>query len=181
MISVRPAHIRDLGTVLDWLNKEDIWRLDSPEPYTRRTRQQFAPQWQTLVDGGTAFIIEFRGRPVGHMGWVRHTEELGEFYIVIGETDAWGLGIGRSAMEALFRLAAGRGLAGLFGRVLGNNPRALAFFRKMGFTPCGHTRNYFTRDQQSFDLHWVKRSLKPADPGPQLNAADPVGVELSEG
>ncbi len=156
---IRTAAIADRDTVLKWINNEVVWAVDSPDPYQTKSREEFGPSWREIVDMGSAWIMEVDDKPVGHLGWVPQRQAVGEFYIVIGEPDYWGMGYGRQAMEWMLSEAALRELKALYGRVLGHNIGALKFFTAMGFDQISKDRDFFERDGAMHDLHWIARKV----------------------
>ena len=175
-MEIRAAAYDDATAVLAWVNDKLIWCLDNPEPYEEKSLAVFAKQWSAIVDQQQVFIIEQDAQAVGHMGWVVQAPEIAEFYIVIGEPQAWGKGLGRAAMELMFQRAAEAGLRALYGRVLGENRRALEFFQSLGFALTGVTENYYQRQQVSYDLHWVTRLLTPDTAITDLLSFQPVNA-----
>jgi RimJ/RimL family protein N-acetyltransferase len=163
LMRIRSAAVADSATVLNWVNSEEVWAVDNPEPYRRKSQDEFDPSWHSVVKTGSAWMMEIDNQPVGHFGWVPQPTDVGEFYIVIGETDYWGMGYGRSAMEWMLSEAALRKLRALYGRVLGHNQNALKFFEKLGFDHVLKDRNYFERYGSKQDLHWIVRNLSSSN------------------
>lgn len=156
-LHIRPAEIDDQDVVLQWMNKEEVWAMDSPEPFREST--DIESQWSDLIGLASAWMIDIEGAPIGHFGWVPHAKGLGEFYIVIGEQDHWGKGLGRGAMHWMLGTARRRKMSALYGRVLGHNVAALRFFNHCGFQPLAKTENYFRRNGELHDLHWIVHTL----------------------
>lgn len=158
-VNIRRARYDDVETILAWSNNRAIWMVDNPADYQPRSLAEFKPQWQTLVDHGTTWVIELEGVAVGHLGWIQHAPEICEFYIILGEPSALGRGIGREAMTWMLYEARARGLDVLYGRVLGNNPHALRFFNRLGFELIGRSEQYFERGGIAHDLLWLQADL----------------------
>ena len=159
LLQIRRAEIDDRDVVLSWMNNEELWAVDNPEPFSNKSAEEFDPSWNGLVSLSSTWIIDVADVSIGHLGWVPLTEEIGEFYIVIGDKTYWRKGIGRRAMAWMLATAKHRQLTALYGRVLGHNATALNFFRLCGFKPIARTENFFERDGLSHDLHWIAHSL----------------------
>ena len=103
----------DLATYLRWVNQPEIWRVDNSGPYVVRTEATFRDQWRRIVDWQRSWIVAVDGRDIGYIGFVSGDQDelTDEFFIVIGELDAWGRGYGTRAMRWLMQTAQGLGLA----------------------------------------------------------------------
>lgn len=155
----------DLDRYLLWVNQRAIWRVDNPGPYEVRTRESFGAQWLKIVAWRRSWIIEVSGEPIGYVGFVSDDADrlTDEFFIVIGETSRWGEGHGGAAMRWLFKKAEALGLTQLTGQVLGNNERALGFYRTLGFDVTGQGEPRFERDGAWFETIHIARTVTTAD------------------
>ena len=161
-INLRRAVVDDAATVLAWMNDERIWRMDNPAPYQPRALPEFEKQWARMVGEQTVWMLEVQDEPVGHMGWVHQGSTVAEFYIVIGEPDRWGEGLGREAMQMMVDAGLRDRLHVLYGRVLGENQRARSFFASLGFRDLYVSADFYERDGRSHDLYWVALDLHKA-------------------
>lgn len=133
--------------------------MDNPDPFSNKTEEQFDPSWAELVSLPSTWMIDVDDTPIGHLGWVPHAERIGEFYIVIGDTSYWRQGFGKKAMRWMLTTAKRRRMRALYGRVLGHNTKALQFFQRCGFDPVAKSENYFERNGETHDLHWIAHRL----------------------
>ena len=156
---IRSATITDAEIVLNWSNNKALWAVENPGAYAPKDIEEFQPQWQAIVAQQSAWIIEIENAAVGHIGWVSHAASVYEFYIVLADPSASGRGIGQASMHWLFEEAEAQGLTALYGRVLGNNPRALNFFSQLGAVELGRSENYFERGGMTHDLIWIRFDL----------------------
>ena len=159
LLQIRRAEIDDREAVLRWMNTEEVWAMDNPEPFSNKTAQEFHPSWSKLVTLSSTWMIDVDDCSVGHFGWVPHARNIGEFYIVIGDKTYWRKGLGKEAMRWMLAKAKLQDMSALYGRVLGHNKNAMQFFQYCGFVPIATSENYFTRDGETHDLHWIAHSL----------------------
>lgn len=153
----------DLSQYLSWVNQREIWEVDNSGPYEIRTPESFSDQWKKIVGWRRSWILELDdGRDIGYVGFVsdERDELTDEFFIVIGEVDEWGKGYGRAAMEWLFEQAKNLGLSKVTGQVLGNNSRALTFYKTLGFRVVGEQDARFERGGRSYATLLIEKSLE---------------------
>lgn len=103
-------------------------------------------------------VADVGGQAIGYAaGWsVLDQCELGNVAVAAG----WrGLGIGRSLVEEIMRLAAGRGVRELFLEVRPSNPVAQSLYESLGFVVVGRRRNYYMQPME--DALVMRRELPP--------------------
>jgi len=86
------------------------------------------------------FIIEVDGVSVGQVGFsdINKDDKNAELYIVIGEKDYWGKGIGTKAIEFIHDYAFNKlRLHKINLSVHSNNSRAIALYKKIGYQVVG--------------------------------------------
>lgn len=152
---------RDIQTYLDWVNQGAIWEVDNSGPFEERTTETFAVQWMNIVAWKRSWFIMLEGREIGYVGFVSDDEDglTDEFFIVIGETSEWGKGYGKAAMTWLFDAARAQGLPRVTGQVLGNNVRALRFYKSLGFVVLGEQDPTFERNGETFRTLLIEKNL----------------------
>ncbi len=151
----------DIQIYLDWVNQESIWEVDNSGPFETRTAESFAAQWMNIVGWKRSWFIMLQGREIGYIGFVSDDGDdlTDEFFIVIGETGEWGKGHGKTAMAWLFDVARKKGLPRVTGQVLGNNVRALRFYKSLGFTVVGQQDPTFERNGETFRTLLIEKTL----------------------
>jgi RimJ/RimL family protein N-acetyltransferase len=156
---IRGATPDDAHVVLTWLNKKEIWLVDNPNPHKTKTYQQFAPQWQDLLDNHAVWMLVVGEQIVGQVGWISESPDRAEFFITIGEGSARGKGYGQLGMNWLEQQAAKVGLSCLVGKVLGNNVHAQGFFRHLGYELAGALENRIERNGDVYPLYFFEKRL----------------------
>ena len=151
----------DLSLYLRWVNQKEIWEVDNAGPFEIRTSDSFSDQWRRIVAWRRSWMMELEGRAIGYIGFVSDVEDglTNEFFIVIGEVSEWGKGHGVVAMAWLFQTAKQLGLNKLMGQVLGNNERALAFYKNLGFVIVGEQEPRFTRNGKTYATLLIEKEL----------------------
>ncbi len=77
--------------------------------------------------------VLYDDQPVGVFGIKNVADAAGEYWGYIGEKQLWGVGIGRWMMQIALTKATRMGLRRLWLRVLPDNERAIALYRKFAF------------------------------------------------
>ncbi len=160
-MNFRLFKLDDLSLYLRWVNQKEIWEVDNSGPFEVRTPESFFDQWQKIVSWQRSWIINVDGGDIGYIGFISDAEDqlTNEFFIVIGETSVWGKGHGRTAMAWLFEKAKDLGLDALTGQVLGNNERALAFYKRMGFRVIAEQEPRFERNGTTYATLLIEKKL----------------------
>lgn len=144
----------DLELYLRWVNQKAIWEVDNSGPYEFRTPELFHDKWKEILAANHSYMIIKDDREIGYIG-LFYEENLGltsEFFIVIGETDEWGKGHGKVAMDWLVQHAKQNDLSQLLATVLGNNERAQKFYRSLGFKWIKEKEDPYERNGKSYRL-----------------------------
>lgn len=109
----------------------------SPE----RQRDEIAdPSWAVLLAVDGPEIVGYAQIAPGHGAL-----EIKRFYVA---PTRHGRGVAQLLMDAVVRSAAARGAGALWLSVWDQNPRAIAFYRKVGFTETGVTTFEFGSETQ---------------------------------
>ena len=106
MISYKRVRLRrvepdDYPLIQRWQNHPEVFRwMDYDEPFTLEDIRESESR---AVREGYPFVIEADGRPIGRIGLnqIRPRDRVGSLYVFVGETDMWGMGYGKEALEAL--------------------------------------------------------------------------------
>ena len=151
----------DIELYLRWVNQKTIWEVDNSGPYELRTSESFAAQWKKIVTWKRSWFIVLDGHKIGYIGLVSDDENnlTDEFFIVIGETSEWRKGHGKNAMAWLFEKAREAGLSRVTGQVLGNNQRALTFYKSLGFRILAEQDPTFERNGEMFRTLLIEKTL----------------------
>lgn len=123
--------------------------------YDPMSAADFGAIFQELVDCGSFYIFERDGDVAGFIratrqpGRAAHVAYLGTFAVA----PRWhGSGIAREIMENVVSLLQAQGILRLELQVEPDNPRAIAFYHKLGFTQEGRMRAAYKR---STDARYV--------------------------
>lgn len=151
----------DIDLYLNWVNQKAIWEVDNAGPFEVRIAESFAAQWKKVVAWKRSWFIMVDDREIGYIGFVSDVGDnlTEEFFIVIGETTEWGKGHGKKAMAWIFGQAKDQGLLRVTGQVLGNNERALRFYKSLGFVVSGEQDPTFQRNGEWFKTITIERVL----------------------
>ena len=173
MIEVRDATIDDADAIAT--AHVDGWRigyrgvvadeyLDAEEFATSRRERWRAWTWQSSFPDSRMFVVAVHGRVVGfgHVGPERETTDAGRgevhgFYV---HPTAWGSGGAAALMSRCEESLrdAGFGTAVLW--VLRDNPRARAFYEKVGWLSTGLESTFSPSDLPGADLPDVQYEVR---------------------
>jgi RimJ/RimL family protein N-acetyltransferase len=151
-VRLRPFRRSDLPRVIAWRHDEELRRgaLWSDAPFGRREAQRWLRTVTMSVDPSRlTFAIELKAscRLVGLTNLTRVDRRGGTAYfgVVIGEKDCWGQGIAHETLRLMLRQAVALGLRKVLLEVAGDNPRAIALYRRAGFETEGVLRRHLPR------------------------------------
>jgi len=158
-VQLRPFRRADLPRVIAWRHDEELRRgaLWSDAPFGRRE----ALHWLRAVSDGVdpsrlTFAVELRAsaRLVGLTNLTRIDRRGGTAYfgVVIGEKDCWGRGLAHETLSLMLRRAVALGLRKVLLEVAGDNPRAIALYRRAGFETEGVLRRQLRRGPECVDV-----------------------------
>jgi RimJ/RimL family protein N-acetyltransferase len=158
-VRLRPFGPQDLPRLVGWRQDEELRRgaLWNDAPFGLREAQR----WLRAVANGAdasriTLAIELRAgrRLVGLTNLTRIDRRAGTAYfgIVIGEKDCWGRGLASEALRLMLRRAAALRLRKVLLEVAADNPRAVAVYRRAGFTTEGILRRQLARRDGYVDV-----------------------------
>jgi ribosomal protein S18 acetylase RimI-like enzyme len=123
--------------------------------------ERFSPEVQTaeLAEPGSKFFIAYSDTDAIGFAHLRSgntppevtsdvTAEIHRMYVAESH---WGRGAGRALMAACIEEAAARGCMSVWLGAWSENPRALSFYRSLGFTEVG-TKTFVLGDETHIDL-----------------------------
>ena len=158
-VLLRPFRRTDLSRVIVWRHDDELRRgaLWSDAPFGRRE----ALRWLRAVSDGVdprrlTFAVELRAsaRLVGLTNLTRIDRRGGTAYfgVGIGEKDCWGRGLAHETLSLMLRRAVTLGLRKVLLEVAGDNPRAIALYRRAGFETEGVLRRQLRRGPACVDV-----------------------------
>ena len=151
-VRLEPMGEAHLDATCRWLADAELRaQVDCLEPPTPEgNRTLWLARWADRRREDYAILAA--GRHVGNCGLcdIDRARGKAQFWIYLGEER--GRGVGRQALEHLLHRAfVELGLARVHLRVLADNPRAIAFYRALGFVEEGRLRRDSVRDGRSVD------------------------------
>lgn len=148
---LRPSTPADLDAVYSIYMHPDVVPFLGYDPMSL---QNFRPVFQELVDCGSFYVFEHDGDVAGFCratrqpGRASHVAYLGTFAV----SPRWrGTGVARKIMEQMTTLLQAQGVLRLELQLEADNPRAFAFYSRLGFKQEGRMRAAYKR---SSDLHY---------------------------
>ena len=158
-VRLRGFRSSDLTRVVAWRRDEEIRRgaLWHDEPFGTREAQRWLRAVAHGVDSSRltfAIELEKSGRLIGLTNLTRIDRRSGTAYfgVVIGEKDCWGQGYASETLRLMLRKAAAIRLRKVLLEVAGDNARAIALYRRVGFNTEGVLRQQLPRDQGFVDV-----------------------------
>ena len=146
LVRIRPITMADTELIVKWRNTPEVQQqFVFQKTFTNEIHQAWM---QTKVFTGEVdqFIIETLpdNKPIGsvYLRDIDNRNMSAEFGIFIGETDCFGKGYGSEASQLILDYGfCVRSLHRIFLRVFSDNVRAIASYRKSGFTEEGIARD----------------------------------------
>lgn len=158
-VRLRPFRRADLPRVIAWRRDDELRRgaLWSDAPFGTREAQRWLRAVSDGIDASRlTFAVELRSssRLVGLTNLTRIDRRGGTAYfgVVIGEKDCWGKGIAHETLTLVLRRAVALGLRKVLLEVAGDNPRAIALYRRAGFETEGVLRRQLPRGRDFVDV-----------------------------
>ena len=173
MLTFRAFKNSDLGLYCEWKSQPEIWEVDDTSDYVKISPKDLRKWFIGIVDSGNSYIILLKELPIGYIGFkhINDEEKTAEFTIVLGEISIWGMGYGKAAMHWLFDQAFNnRKLTSLHGYVLGNNERALRFYKSLGFEIEGEHGKPYWRKGEKYHLIRISKHTPAISAGQVLDA-----------
>lgn len=127
---------------------EKTFTFEEEEEFLRRSAESDRDvEIIAVVDGGVVGSAGFY--PIGKREKIKHRAELG----ISVDMNYWGLGIGRSLLDACIECAEQAGFEQLELQVIGENERAVRLYERAGFKEFGRNpKGFKTRDGKYQDL-----------------------------
>lgn len=159
----RLATLQDLDSVYDIYMQEEVIPFLGFDPMPR---SDFVKILEELIASRSFFVVERDGRVQGfyktsrHQGRARHVAYLGTFAVT---SEARGTGLAKSIFEEAIARLQSEGVTRVELMVEADNPRALQFYRKLGFVLEGTMRAAYRRSGEDHyvDEHFMARLLHP--------------------
>ena len=132
-VRIRPFNQSDVPLKVKWINDPNNNRYLH---YNLPLTEEKTYQWFENLDKSKRFdaTILYRGRPVGIIGVLSIENQVGEYYITIGEASTKGKGVAFEASKQLLDHAFSElGLEQIYLSTEVNNVRAQRLFEKLGF------------------------------------------------
>lgn len=122
----------------DWLNDPEIRSLTLTTEFSRDDQMKFFNSLADRKDYWIKGVVEDEV-PVGAMGLKNIDHESGnaEYWGYVGEKKYWGKGIGKFMLQMAVEKAKQLNLQSIYLHVAPFNQRAIALYKKTGFTLCG--------------------------------------------
>jgi ribosomal protein S18 acetylase RimI-like enzyme len=152
----RLATLADLDAVYSIYMHDDVIPYLGFDPMPPA---DFVKVLSDLVASKSFYVVEHSGRVQGfystarHEGRERHVAYLGTFAVA---PEARGTGLARSIIETAISRLHSEGVTRIELTLEADNPRALSFYRKVGFGLEGTMRSAYKR---SSDAHYVDQLL----------------------
>lgn len=152
----RPARPDDLAAVHALYMQPDVVPHLGIDP---ATPEEFRPVFDELIASGEFFVVPgaegLRGmyRAHRHQGRARHVATLQTLAVTPSER---GTGLAKAMIEEAFECMRADGILRVELMLEVDNPRAFAFYRKLGFTQEGVLRGAYKR---SHEAHYVDEIL----------------------
>ncbi|NSL55171.1 UDP-4-amino-4,6-dideoxy-N-acetyl-beta-L-altrosamine N-acetyltransferase [Uliginosibacterium aquaticum] len=150
---LRPLEARDLPLLLAWRNHPSVRSAMFRRREISATEHAAWFAAQHPQAGRHLLIYEENGIPLGHVNFsLQACPQIAEwgFYRAPEAPAGSGQRMGRAAIDWAFDSL---GLHKIAAQVIADNPRSLAFHRKLGFQPEGILREHFHDGQSYLDVH----------------------------
>lgn len=153
-IEYKPITIEDIKFRIKWLNDPEV-NFGLGTIVRKGTDEEFHQNWfkgyfEDEKEGKRKiFMIFADGKAIGQVGLldINKYDENADLYIVIGEKDYWGKGIGEMAINFIHDYAKRElGLHKIVLNVHARNERAVNLYKKVGYNEIGVSHDNIKRD-----------------------------------
>jgi len=156
-IQLRTTVKSDMDLKVKWYSDPEVNKtLVLPE----KLELQRTYEWFELAQEDESredWVIEtYQGIPIGVIGikQINRNNKSGQLYVVIGEKEYWGKGLGFEAeLLAVHYGFKHLGLHRVLGSALENNPASIAVVKKVGFHHDGTSRDDYFANGRFYDVH----------------------------
>lgn len=156
-IQLRTTVKSDMELKVRWYNDPDVNKtLVLPEKLELNKTYEWFEKIQKDINRLDLIIETIKGVPIGVIGLknINKNNHSALLYIVIGEKDYWGKGLGLEAeLLAIHYGFEALGLHRVLGTALENNPASIAVCRKVGFVLEGTSRDDYYKDGKFYNVH----------------------------
>lgn len=156
-IQLRTTTKSDMDLKVRWYNDPDVNKtLVLPEKLELNKTYEWFEKAQKDTNRFDMVIETIDGIPIGVIGLknINKNNRSALLYIVIGEKDHWGKGLGLEAeLLAIHYGFEALELHRVLGTALENNPASIAVCKKVGFFLEGTSRDDYYKDGKFFNVH----------------------------
>ena len=156
-IQLRKTLRSDMEYKVRWYNDPDVNKtLILPEMFELEKTYQWFDKVKDDPTREDLIIETVQDVPIGVIGLknINQNNRSALLYIVIGENEYWGKGLGlRAELLAIHHGFKHLNLHKVLGSALENNPGSIAVCKKVGFFHEGTFRDDFFRDGKFYDVH----------------------------
>jgi len=158
-LTYEPISIKDIKYRIKWLNDPEV-AFGLGTIVRKGTDEEFHKRWfKSYFDDEKngkrkIFMIHADAKAIGQVGLldINKEDENAVLYIVIGEKDYWGKGIGKAAIRFIHNHAKQKlNLHKINLYVHARNERALGLYKKMGYKIIGISHDNIKRDEKYED------------------------------
>ncbi len=155
-ITFRKLEEKDLPDRVSWFNKKEINQYLSSEARLGTTLEKQKEWFDRYIKNSDRkmFVIESDGRLVGNVGLtdISETDCNAGLFIVIGEKEYWGKGIGEQAIHFILDFAFNQlNLHKVWLYVCDANIGAINLYEKCGFKQEGRLKQMWRIDGEYYD------------------------------
>ncbi len=156
-IQLRTTVKSDMELKVRWYSDPDVNKtLVLPEKLELDKTYEWFEKTQQDTSRLDMVIETPEGAPIGVIGLknINKNNRSALLYIVIGEKNYWGKGLGLEAeLLAIHYGFEGLGLHRVLGTALENNPASIAVCKKVGFVLEGTSRDDYYKDGKFYNVH----------------------------
>jgi RimJ/RimL family protein N-acetyltransferase len=140
-VLLREAKYKDVELILKWRNNPFVWQGSYSQNQQNRPITWYEHwQWWCGRVFWQTFIILVDDKDIGYINISKLNKDKPEIGIAIGETELWGKGIGKQALNLAIEWIKENGYKTVYAGVLKDNERSLKLFNSIGFKVVGDAR-----------------------------------------